>query len=128
MTKSEIGRAGETFCANHYKKLGYEIVGMNYHSRFGEIDVIAQNDNELVFIEVKTRKETDIVPPKESVGKAKQKKMMLTALCYLKDRDEDRNIRFDVFEVLHNGEKLCRFRMTESAFVFDEKLIKDVFY
>ena len=63
MDKKEIGVLGEDFTARYYEKLGYEIKEKNYHSRYGEIDVIAENEEYIVFVEVKTRKAGSMVSP-----------------------------------------------------------------
>ena len=128
MDKREAGLAGESFCANHYRKNGYEIIERNYHSKFGEIDVIAENETTLAMIEVKTRIENPMISGSESVDGSKQRKCMLTALAYLESHPSEKTIRFDVFEVIHNGKKLTKFRKTENAFEFDEKLLDKLFF
>lgn len=81
--KIDMGKDGERFCASYFEKLRYKIVSCNYHSRFGEIDVIAENEKFLVFAEVKTRSENRIAEAREAVTTSKQKKIMLTALDFI---------------------------------------------
>ncbi len=116
MDKSEKGKSGEDFAAEYLKKLGYEITGRNCHSRFGEIDIIAENGDTVAFVEVKTRKSFGKTSPKESVTKAKQKKIILTAMSFLEESGSDKNIRFDVFEVFLKDEKIYRWNYIENAF------------
>lgn len=123
--KSEIGKAGESFCAKFYIKNGFEVTAVNYHSIYGEIDVIAQNDDEIVFCEVKTRRENDFAQAREAVDRTKMRKIMLTALKYLSQYPSEKNIRFDVFEVITDGKKLKKFRNNENAFYFDESILGD---
>lgn len=123
-SKADIGKDGERFCASYFEKLGYKIISCNYHSRFGEIDVIAENEKFLVFAEVKTRSESRIAEAREAVTPAKQKKIMLTALDFISKKRDEKQIRFDVFEVLVNENgRIYKFRNIENAFDFDESLI-----
>lgn len=94
------GPAGEDFAAEYMKAQGYEILRRNYHSRFGEIDIIARSSRYLVFTEVKTRESGSLVNPLEAVTPAKQKKIVRTALCYLQAFPADLQPRFDVAAVL----------------------------
>lgn len=122
--KAQTGKAGEQLCASYFEKLGYKMVACNYHSRFGEIDVIAENEEFLVFAEVKTRSENRISEAKEAVTPQKQRKIMLTALDFLSKHNTEKQIRFDVFEVLVNENgRIYKFRNTENAFDFDDSLI-----
>lgn len=121
--KSNIGKAGESFCAQFYIKNGYEVTAQNFHSIYGEIDVIAQNDDVIVFCEVKTRKENAFSQAREAVDKNKMRKIMLTALKYLSLYPSEKNVRFDVFEVITDGKKLKCYRNNENAFNFDESIL-----
>ena len=128
MTKAEAGKKGEEFCANYYNNHGFEVVERNYHSRFGEADVIARSEELLVFVEVKTRKEDPLVSGVESVDEAKKKKCVLTAMDYVSKHPTEKGIRFDVFVVVHNGERLVGFRKIENAFEFDEGMTDCFFF
>lgn len=123
MNRSKAGKDGEKFCAEYYRKNGFIVAAMNYHSVYGEIDVIAENADTLVFCEVKTRRESTFAEAREAVTKSKMRKIMLTALSYLGDRPSEKQIRFDVFEVITDGERLIRFRNNENAFGFDEEIL-----
>ena len=59
------GRAGEEYAAKWLEEHGYHILEQNYHSRFGEIDIIAEDSQYIVFVEVKTRAEGSMVSPLE---------------------------------------------------------------
>lgn len=93
------GAAGEKFTAEYLQKRGFEILRRNFHSRFGEIDIIARNKNFLVFVEVKTREKNSLVNPLEAVTASKRKKIIRTALAYLQQYPEDLQPRFDVAAV-----------------------------
>lgn len=116
MKVKEIGSLGEEFTARYFTKRGYEIKKMNYHSRYGEIDVIAENSEYIVFVEVKTRKADSMVSPSQSVSKAKQKKLILTAMQYLEECDSFKQSRFDVFEIWQNEGRIFKFNHIENAF------------
>ena len=67
MRKKSLGRLGEELAVKQLKNNGYRILEQNFRSKFGEIDIIAQNDNDLVFIEVKTRWSKSFGPPEEAI-------------------------------------------------------------
>ncbi len=112
----KTGALGEAFAAEYYEKRGFKIVARNYHSRFGEIDVIAENDFYVVFCEVKTRSVKAVERPATSVGKAKIKKLTLTAMKFLSENDRDKQPRFDVFELWQSGGEIVKFELIEGAF------------
>lgn len=94
------GYKGEQIACRFLKKCGYEIIDKNYRCRFGEIDIIAVENNVLCFIEVKSRKNTDYGLPEEYVDKRKQEKLITTSYLYTiakKSNIADR--RFDVVSV-----------------------------
>ena len=94
------GANGETIATKYLVKKGYDIVALNYKSRFGEIDIIAQRDDEIVFVEVKTRYEDSLYEPKEAVTKHKQRKIINTALMFLSASNNNCQPHFDVVEVI----------------------------
>lgn len=128
MDKSIIGKKGEDFCASYYEKNGYKITERNYHCRHGEIDVIAENECTVVFVEVKTRSENQALEAKDAVTTSKQKKIALTALYYASCKEIEKAMRFDVFEVIHKDGKLKKFRKTECAFEADERVLGDYYF
>lgn len=110
------GRKGEDFAADFYLKTGCEILERNYHSRFGEIDLIAKKDNHIIFVEVKTRDENAVDAPSASVTKSKRKKIILTAMKYMDNKPMNLFSRFDVFEVWQKDGRIFKFNHIESAF------------
>lgn len=111
-----IGNGGEAFVAEYLKKKGYIISARNYHSRFGEIDVIAENDDEILFVEVKTRAEGSKIRPYEYVNGPKQQKIIITANIYLKHNGFGLKPRFDVAEVFVSPDGNMRLNYFENAF------------
>lgn len=116
MEKGITGRKGEGFAAEYYRKLGYEIKDMNYHSRYGEIDVIAENETHIVFCEVKTRSSNTSVSPREAVDAKKQQRLSLTAFGYLERTGCEKQPRFDVFEVWVTEGRIYKVNNIENAF------------
>lgn len=117
MTAAEIGRLGETTAADAYKNNGFEILCTNYRTRFGEIDIIAIKQNQLVFAEVKTRSAGAKALPREWVNHSKQQKIILAAKEYIaRNSLDDCFMRFDVVEVLVNKNTVLAFNIIEDAF------------
>ncbi len=99
MTTSLLGKWGEALAAETYRKKGYKIVAVNYRTRFGEIDIIAENKGFIVFIEVKLRKNSNFGDAAEFVTYSKQKKLRMTAEIWLSENETKKQARFDVVEV-----------------------------
>ena len=99
MDSRQLGIYGELVSARYLRRHGYKILATNFYSRFGEIDIIAQQGDTLVFVEVKSRDATCIARPMEAVTPAKQDKIKKTALFYLSTLSKEMNVRYDVIEV-----------------------------
>lgn len=96
-----VGSYGEEIAASYLKKQGYRILEQNYRKRYGEIDIIAEDGEDIVFVEVKTRKSDLFGSPFEAVDTRKQHRMSRVALAYLHSRKmSDRSARFDVVAVM----------------------------
>ena len=77
--KKLIGRWGEALAADYLRKKKYKILGMGYATRFGEVDVIAEKDGVVAFVEVKTRKDATHGEAREFVTKSKQRRIIAAA-------------------------------------------------
>ena len=96
----QFGKAGESMAVRHLKKNGYRILETNYRNKLGEIDIIAKDRGTLVFVEVKSRKSGHYGSPKFAVTPAKQRKISMVALYYLKAAKQSHaRARFDVVTV-----------------------------
>ena len=84
--RKNFGTYGEELVAQDLQKQGYAIVARNYKKRFGEIDLIAQKNDELLFVEVKTRK-NDYIEPENLISPAQQRKIIATAMAYVAEYD-----------------------------------------
>lgn len=102
--QQQFGRKSEALAARHLKKNGYQILEQNYRTPAGEIDIIAQEGQTLVFVEVKARRTAGYGSPKQSVTPQKQKKISMAALQYLKTRKNGPvRARFDVVAITAIG-------------------------
>ena len=100
MDTIKVGNFGEQAAADYLSKAGYDILERKYRLNIGEIDIIAKKDNTVIFIEVKTRRSTRYGFPAEAVTYRKQQKIINTALCYLKQINQNNACcRFDVMEI-----------------------------
>jgi len=98
--KQQFGKTGESLAVRYLRKKGYRILLQNYRNKLGEIDIIAKEKGTLVFVEVKSRKSGQYGSPKYAVTPAKQRKISIVALSYLKEiRQSDAKARFDVVTV-----------------------------
>lgn len=110
------GRLGENHIAKLLESKGYHIVKRNYHCRFGEIDIIAENEQYIAFVEVKTRKKDSLVSPFEAITPAKCQKIILTAGSYLTENITSKQPRFDAAAVY-----------TEKGSVVEEEYLENAF-
>lgn len=115
-----LGERGEMVACGHLREQGYRILETNYRCRIGEIDVVAQKNGRLVFVEIKTRAQDAFGAPEESVGWAKQRKIIRLAEWYLKDKKQtDVSVSFAVLAVRWNGTQDPEIRLIENAFAVE---------
>lgn len=102
------GNKGEEIATKYLSKLGYSIIERNYrYSNKGEIDIIARDDNFLIFVEVKTRFNDKYGDPIEAITKNKQSQIKKIAEAYLYEKNiTNINCRFDVITIEKKGDKL----------------------
>ncbi len=99
-----LGKSGEETVAKYLRKNGYKILIKNYRCKLGEIDIIAQDGSDLVFIEVKTRSGLHYGSPAAAVNLRKQRQISRAAQCYLAEqRLFDTPARFDVISLLYSN-------------------------
>ena len=102
--KRKLGAKVEQLVCEYLSSHGFMILQMNYHCKQGEVDIIAKDDEYIVFIEVKYRNSIKYGTPQEAVGIAKQRRISKAAQYYLYSHrlDESTPVRFDVAAVLEN--------------------------
>lgn len=116
MDKKALGNKGEAFAAEYYSKLGFTVTAQNYTCRGGEIDIIAENDEYIIFVEVKTRSDGSLYSPSEAVDLKKQKRLTVAAMKYLAQTESEKQGQFDVFEVYINNNRIYKVNRIENAF------------
>ncbi len=94
-----LGRFGEAVAADHLRKKGYRLLGLNYRTRRGEIDLIASKGRYLVFAEVKLRRSSEFAQAREFVTPAKQRRLIAAASEWMQNNASALQPRFDVLEV-----------------------------
>lgn len=119
--KNESGAYGEDFAAAYLQQHRCKIEKRNFHSRYGEIDVIASNTKYLIFLEVKTRAKNAMVRPLEAVTLSKQRKIIKTAQYYLLRFPTQLQPRFDVMGIVagEDGHSVLHFIYLKDAFTVD---------
>lgn len=102
----KIGKLGEEIATLYLKKNNYIIIDRNFYSKQGEIDIVAEDNNELVFIEVKSRTNLKYGEPVDAVDKIKQTRLIKTINYYLYLKHiKNTNIRVDIIEVYIEKER-----------------------
>ena len=116
-SRKATGAYGESLAAEYLRKQGYTIVTKNWRCSIGEIDIIAQDGDALVFVEVRTKHGTRLGSPEESITTTKQTKLIDLAYSYLAEMAVPTdNWRIDVVAVvLDSGNKLIRLTHLPSA-------------
>lgn len=94
-----VGAWGEAVAAEYIRRKRYKVVATGYRCRYGEIDLIAQNKQYLLFIEVKLRRSDRFAEAKEFVDNRKQERLRTTASVYLDQFPTELQPRFDVIEI-----------------------------
>ena len=94
-----LGRWGEALAADWLRRQGCTLVAANWHCRFGEIDLIAEDGPYLCFVEVKLRKSSSFASAGAFVDRRKQEKLRTTAELYLSQHPTALQPRFDVIEI-----------------------------
>jgi putative endonuclease len=127
MGKSEVGQIGEETAAKYLKKMGYKILDRNWKNpfgyRLGEIDIIAREKKEIIFVEVKTRAADNCnqlnVLPEEQINRSKLHKLERIASCYLNvKRLKSFPYRFDAVSVwLDSDYKQAKIKHIKSIFI-----------
>lgn len=100
--RMEIGRSGEALACRFLERAGYVIVVRNWRCKLGELDIVAYKEAELVFVEVRTRRNTTrFGTPAESVDARKQARLRRIAQVYMRAHglSDGTSVRFDVVDI-----------------------------
>lgn len=122
-SSQKLGEAGEEIAVEYLTKKGYQIVEQNYRCRNGEIDVIAKDQDMIVFVEVKTRRSLRFGIPQAAVTHKKQVQISTVALNYLYEKDAlNSSCRFDVVAItLPPASEKLNVVHIKNAFEYQEK-------
>lgn len=101
----EIGEIAEKLAQQYLQKLGYKILNTNWYYGHLELDIIAQDGDELVIVEVKSRNGIRYEHPSEAITNSKIKRIVEAADGYIQEKDLDMETRFDVITVIFFGQK-----------------------
>jgi putative endonuclease len=117
--RHDLGRRGESLAAEHFERLGYEVLARNHRTRFGELDLVLTDGAALVFCEVKTRRLGSGMPwdALGEVKRAQVRRMARAWLAEVKDRPRCPVVRFDAIGVTIDARgMLVRLDHEEAAF------------
>jgi len=114
-SNKEKGDDGENLAAGYLEKLGYTILERQWKYERFEIDLIAEKDKTIVFVEVKTRFSNTYGEPWEAVNQAKRKKICASADAYIQQYDINHEPRFDIVSII-KSDKEFRIEHLEEAF------------
>jgi len=113
---NELGKKGEELAIDFLIKKGYTIRDKNYRYLKAEVDIIAQKEDVLVVVEVKTRSSRDFGLPQDFVNQKKIKLLVMATDHYVISKDLEVNVRFDIIAIIHKNN------------TFEIEHIEDAFY
>lgn len=113
---NQLGKQGEEQARQFLQNKGYIILETNWRSGRAEVDIIAQTNGTLIFIEVKTRTNYAFGYPEEAVHSAKEKMMAKAAEAYLYEKNIDAELRFDIVAVYFSRDDKWFIKHFEDAF------------
>lgn len=113
---NDLGKKGELLAVQFLIRNGYEILDENWVFRKAEIDVIAYLNQQIIFVEVKTRSSTGFGRPEDFVSNAKQQQMELAANEYIEIMGHQGEVRFDIISVLFDKHNHYTLNHIQDAF------------
>ncbi len=113
---NDLGNLAEELAATFLEKKGYRILVKNFRYQRGEIDIIAEFNNQIIIVEVKARGSDIFMEPQEAVTKTKIKSLVMVADFFMKDRNLNQEVRFDIIAVLPDEKRKLQITHLEDAF------------
>ncbi len=113
---NDLGNLAEELAATFLEKKGYKILVKNFRYQRGEIDIIAEFNNQIIIVEVKARGSDIFMEPQEAVTKTKIKSLVMVADFFMKDRNLNQEVRFDIIAVLPDDKRRLQITHLEDAF------------
>ena len=117
MNRKKTGEWGEAVVVLKLKELGFEIITTNFHTKYGEIDIVAREEGKIVFVEVKTRSNSLYGEAVEAVSRKKISNMIKAAHVYLQDNNMRAAYRIDVATLDKQDNGNWKFRLIRDALV-----------
>jgi len=111
--KQTLGNKGEEEAGKYVQNKGYKILGKNYCSKFGEIDLIARDKDELIFIEVKARSNDDFGLPEQEFNARKKKRLRRVIQSYLwekKATDDQWRVDLITVDYSQSSPRICHYQ------------------
>ena len=117
LARQQLGILGETLAVDELTRRGYAILERRYRTRHGEIDIVAEHQGTLVFVEVKAREDVKCGTAAEAVTRIKQRRIVSRAVEYLaRNNLGERRCRFDVVAIDHAGSAQQQITVYADAF------------
>lgn len=113
---TEFGKKAEQFATAYLEEKGYHILARNFRFQKAEIDIIAEFQNTIIIIEVKARGIDALIEPHEAVNKRKIRLIVSAADEFMKERNSEQNVRFDIISVVPSQERELELTHIEGAF------------
>lgn len=113
---NDLGNLAEELAASFLEEKGYKILVKNFRYQKGEIDIIAEFNSEIIIVEVKARGSDIFMEPQEAVTKKKIKSLVMVADFFMKDRNLNQEVRFDIIAVLPDSKGRLQITHLEDAF------------
>ncbi|HTG66882.1 MAG TPA: YraN family protein [Flavobacterium sp.] len=115
---NELGKLGEKLAVEFLQKNGYTILETNWTFQKAEVDIIAQTEDTLAIIEVKTRSSIDFGLPQDFVNPKKIKLLTKAIDNYVVEKDLDLNVRFDIIAIQKTGKSFVIEHLTDAFYHF----------
>ena len=114
--QQDIGNNGEQLAVVYLEHKGFRVLQTNWRYKRAEVDIIAQIDDMIVFVEVKTRSYDFFGPPDASVNARKQKLITDASHAYIEEQEYEGAIRFDIIAILVDGQSSPQINHYEDSF------------
>lgn len=105
LSPTEIGNIGEKYTVKYLRRKGYRILERNMRNYWSEIDIIAESKEYIIFVEVKTRTQGQLYPPRAAVNAEKRRKIIRASKAYMSYKSINKRVRYDIAEVYLTKEK-----------------------
>ena len=115
---NELGKLGEELAAEYLQKNGYAILETNWVFQKAEIDILAQKNNTLAVVEVKTRSSIEFGLPQDFVKPKKIQLLVKAVHAYVTENDLDLEVRFDIIAISKKGQEFVIEHLTDAFFHF----------